>query len=87
MTFSNEPGEGTGVARSFYTAIAEALLKEEPLPNLDSVTATGKRGERVRLCVVLCSFRPSSVANSSLFISFASPRSQLLAHCYNISIM
>jgi len=44
VTFSNEPGEGTGVARSFYTAIAEALLKEEPLPNLDSVTATGKRG-------------------------------------------
>ena len=26
VTFQNEPGEGSGVARSFYTALAEALL-------------------------------------------------------------
>lgn len=37
MTFKNEPGEGTGVARSFYTAIAEALLSNERLPPLDGV--------------------------------------------------
>jgi len=37
VTFKNEPGEGTGVARSFYTAIAEALLSSERLPPLDCV--------------------------------------------------
>jgi E3 ubiquitin-protein ligase EDD1 len=36
VTFKDEPGEGSGVARSFYTAIAEALLANEKLPNLDS---------------------------------------------------
>lgn len=35
MTFTDEPGEGSGVARSFYTAIAEALASSEPFPNLD----------------------------------------------------
>ncbi|CAG0918967.1 unnamed protein product [Notodromas monacha] len=36
VTFRDEPGEGSGVARSFYSALAEALLSPEPLPNLDS---------------------------------------------------
>lgn len=36
VTFKDEPGEGTGVARSFYTSIAEALLSSENIPNLDS---------------------------------------------------
>lgn len=36
VTFKDEPGEGSGVARSFYTAIAEALLSQEKLPNLDA---------------------------------------------------
>ncbi|XP_049822850.1 E3 ubiquitin-protein ligase UBR5 isoform X3 [Aethina tumida] len=35
VTFKDEPGEGTGVARSFYTAIAEAILSNEKLPNMD----------------------------------------------------
>ena len=35
MTFLNEPGEGSGVARSFYTALAEALLSGQPVPNLE----------------------------------------------------
>lgn len=35
VTFLNEPGEGSGVARSFYTSIAEALLSDEKLPNLE----------------------------------------------------
>merc|ERR1719400_162866 len=34
-TFLNEPGEGSGVARSFYTALAEALLSGQPVPNLE----------------------------------------------------
>ncbi|KAK5646050.1 hypothetical protein RI129_004514 [Pyrocoelia pectoralis] len=36
VTFRDEPGEGSGVARSFYTAIAEAILANEKLPNLES---------------------------------------------------
>ena len=36
VTFKDEPGEGSGVARSFYTLIAEALLSREALPNLES---------------------------------------------------
>ncbi|KAI1718350.1 HECT-domain (ubiquitin-transferase) domain-containing protein [Ditylenchus destructor] len=33
VTFREEPGEGTGVARSFYSAIAEALMNVQHLPN------------------------------------------------------
>ena len=36
VTFKDEPGEGSGVARSFYTAIAEALLAQERIPNLEA---------------------------------------------------
>ena len=45
MTFHNEPGEGSGVARSFYTSLAEALLANQPLPNLESaqVNRTAKK--------------------------------------------
>ncbi|XP_055848021.1 E3 ubiquitin-protein ligase hyd [Episyrphus balteatus] len=35
VTFKEEPGEGSGVARSFYTSMAEALLVNEKLPNLE----------------------------------------------------
>ncbi len=35
VTFTAEPGEGSGVARSFYAAIAEAFLSPERLPNLE----------------------------------------------------
>jgi len=35
VTFQNEPGEGSGVARSFYTALAEAILSGQPIPNLE----------------------------------------------------
>lgn len=36
VMFKDEPGEGSGVARSFYTAVAEAVLSSERLPNLES---------------------------------------------------
>ena len=36
VTFKDEPGEGSGVARSFYSVIAEAILTQEKLPNLDA---------------------------------------------------
>ncbi|CAL4094503.1 unnamed protein product, partial [Meganyctiphanes norvegica] len=42
VTFREEPGEGSGVARSFYTAIAEALLSGEKLPSLESCQVSGK---------------------------------------------
>ena len=35
----NEPGEGSGVARGFYTALAEAVLTNTKLPNLDLAQA------------------------------------------------
>lgn len=41
VTFKDEPGEGSGVARSFYTAVAEALLANEKLPNLDAAQVGG----------------------------------------------
>ena len=36
VTFQNEPGEGSGVARSFYTALAEALLSGQSMPSLEA---------------------------------------------------
>ncbi|XP_074597147.1 E3 ubiquitin-protein ligase hyd isoform X2 [Brevipalpus obovatus] len=39
VTFKDEPGEGSGVARSFYTAFAEAILSQEKLPPLDNCCA------------------------------------------------
>ena len=35
VTFKEEPGEGSGVARSFYTAVGEAFLSGEKLPPLE----------------------------------------------------
>ncbi|KAH9487956.1 E3 ubiquitin-protein ligase ubr5 [Bulinus truncatus] len=42
VTFKDEPGEGSGVARSFYTAAANAVLSQEKLPSLDSILVGGK---------------------------------------------
>ncbi|KAL4629964.1 E3 ubiquitin-protein ligase UBR5 isoform X5 [Arapaima gigas] len=42
VTFKDEPGEGSGVARSFYTAVAQAFLSNEKLPNLDCVQSASK---------------------------------------------
>ncbi|XP_014675920.1 PREDICTED: E3 ubiquitin-protein ligase UBR5-like [Priapulus caudatus] len=35
VSFKEEPGEGSGVARSYYTAVANAFLSGEKLPSLD----------------------------------------------------
>ena len=35
VTFREEPGEGSGVVRGFYTAFSEAVLANEKLPALD----------------------------------------------------
>jgi len=42
VTFRDEPGEGSGVARSFYTAFSQAVLSAEKLPNLDPALVGGK---------------------------------------------
>ena len=43
VSFKDEPGEGSGVVRSFYTAIGEALLSDEALPPLETIfTGTAK---------------------------------------------
>ncbi|XP_076167114.1 E3 ubiquitin-protein ligase hyd isoform X4 [Ptiloglossa arizonensis] len=42
VIFKDEPGEGSGVTRSFYTAIAEALLVNEKLPNLEAAQVGSK---------------------------------------------
>ncbi|XP_048881123.1 E3 ubiquitin-protein ligase UBR5-like isoform X6 [Brienomyrus brachyistius] len=42
VTFKDEPGEGSGVARSFYTAVAQAVLSNEKLPSLDCLQSAGK---------------------------------------------
>nr|CAD2199272.1 unnamed protein product [Meloidogyne enterolobii] len=39
--FCDEPGEGTGVARHFYAAVAEALTTVKHLPALDNVNEDG----------------------------------------------
>lgn len=50
VTFKDEPGEGSGVARSFYTAIALALLSNEKLPNLDCVQSVSKGMQASSTC-------------------------------------
>ncbi|XP_076647638.1 E3 ubiquitin-protein ligase hyd isoform X1 [Halictus rubicundus] len=42
VTFMDEPGEGSGVTRGFYTTIAEALLANEKLPNLEAAQVGSK---------------------------------------------
>jgi len=37
VTFKDEPGEGNGIAKSFYTAICRALLSTEKLPSLSTI--------------------------------------------------
>ena len=44
VSFKNEPGEGSGVVRSFFTAAAEAFMSEEPLPELDYNVSINSRG-------------------------------------------
>ncbi|XP_045557810.1 E3 ubiquitin-protein ligase UBR5 isoform X20 [Salmo salar] len=50
VTFKDEPGEGSGVARSFYTAIALAFLSNDKLPNLDCVQSVSKGMQASSTC-------------------------------------
>jgi hypothetical protein len=42
VTFRDEPGEGSGVARSFYTAFCQAVLSAEKLPSLEGILVGSK---------------------------------------------
>lgn len=42
VSFKDEPGEGSGVARSFFTAFAQAVLSSEKLPSMEGVMVGGK---------------------------------------------
>ncbi|CAF0940743.1 unnamed protein product, partial [Didymodactylos carnosus] len=47
VTFKDEPGEGSGVARSFYAAIVEAILSDEKLSHLELGTYGGSSAAAV----------------------------------------
>jgi len=49
VMFQNEPGEGSGVARSFYTALAEAILVGQPIPNLEAAQAGPQKSMQMSL--------------------------------------
>lgn len=73
VTFKDEPGEGSGVARSYYTAIAEALLSQDKLPNLDAAqVGTGSKASQSQSSIV-SSFRDDCccdlICNDSLLLS------------------
>ncbi|XP_065335384.1 E3 ubiquitin-protein ligase UBR5 isoform X2 [Cloeon dipterum] len=71
VTFRDEPGEGSGVARSYYTALAEALLSTDKLPNLE----TAQVGSKYPQYNVLNRLRPrESGRRNALPRSTASPR-------------
>lgn len=42
VVFDNEPGEGSGVLRSLFTAFAEAILSEDHLPSLEILSKPSK---------------------------------------------
>ncbi|XP_059478559.1 E3 ubiquitin-protein ligase UBR5 isoform X3 [Neocloeon triangulifer] len=71
VTFRDEPGEGSGVARSYYTALAEALLSNDKLPNLESAQV----GSKYPQYNVMNRLRPrESGRRNALPRSTASPR-------------
>lgn len=59
VTFKDEPGEGTGVARSFYTAFAEAVLANEKLTNMDWLSNASAMGSGQRVGPHYNSFPPN----------------------------
>lgn len=79
--FKDEPGEGSGVARSFYTAIADAFLANEKLPNLDSVQISVL--DRMRNSDVL----PRTVSIDSVVLFFVTQVSTVMKdYFYDFSL-
>lgn len=68
VTFKDEPGEGSGVARSFYTSIAEALLANEKLPNLEAAqvgSSTSSSNSKYSMPFAVVSRRINSSSSNS----------------------
>ena len=64
-------GEGSGVARSFYTLIAEALLSRENLPNLESAQV-GSSKYNVPFSTMIRQRNASGSSQSSPSVTIAS---------------
>lgn len=69
VTFKDEPGEGSGVARSFYTSIAEALLANEKLPNLETAQVGTNKYNSVPFSSMLQRRRDNNTSSSTLSTS------------------
>ena len=47
VIFDGEPGEGSGVLRSLFTAFSEAILSDEPLPRLEGLGKPRKSSRKL----------------------------------------
>lgn len=65
VTFRDEPGEGSGVARSFYTSVAEALLANEKLPPFEPTTGSGQNNSSTNGTSGSTGTNPSGTTNNS----------------------
>ncbi|KAI0980945.1 hypothetical protein GJ496_001098 [Pomphorhynchus laevis] len=66
VSFKDEPGEGVGVTRSFYTSVIHELLADEPLPPLESCQAlmpSNTRSRERRLSISPLVSRSGSLRN------------------------
>lgn len=61
VTFKDEPGEGSGVARSYYTAVGEAFLSGEKLPALDNSRSKAGFGLQYRYSLITDPILPDNV--------------------------
>ena len=52
VMFQNEPGEGSGVARSFYTALSEAILAGQPIPNLEAAQVSPQAPKTMQMSLI-----------------------------------
>ena len=79
VTFRDEQGEGSGVARSFYTAFAEAILADANLPPLDnaSLSATPSHSSHHS------AHSPSSIYSSFSMQRYRNVRSSIAASEHN----
>lgn len=79
VTFKDEQGEGSGVARSFYTAFAEAILSDSKLPSFEnSTTLTSSTSQNTNVSYVpfnmLQRYRNSTRAASQAELMVSSHR-------------
>ena len=53
VRFEGEPGEGYGVARSFFALIAQELVKNQNIPKLDPLPSSRSKGFNIYLSASL----------------------------------